>query len=835
MRSGVSLPDFRALFESAPGLYLVLDPDLKIVAVSNAYTQATLIRREDVLGKGIFDIFPDNPADPSANGVRNLNASLHRVLAERIPDAMAFQKYDIRKSEAAGGGFESRYWSPLNTPVLDREGRVAWIIHRVDDVTEFVQLKAFGMEQSRLSEELRERAVKMEAEIYARAREVAEANIRLKDANEELARLYRVAQELDRLKSQFFANISHELRTPLTLILGPLARLLGRAELDEAVRKDLSLAQRNALLLTRHVTDLLDVAKLEAGRMAVHYARTDLAALARQAASHFEALACEKAIQFQVDAGVPLSAEVDPEKCQRILINLLANAFKFTPPGGRVALVCREAGDLAVLEVEDDGPGVPQALRAAVFERFRQAEGGAGRTQGGTGLGLAIVKEFAELQHGTASLGTASLGGAAFAIALPRRAPEGTEIGPDPALDESLGQAAAAEWRPRPPGRGFRPGPAAAPLVLVVEDNPDMNDFLADLLSRQYQVVSAYDGGEGLQKALELRPDLILTDVMMPGMTGDEMVHELHRHPELDDIPILVLTAKADDGLRLDMLQGGVLDFIHKPFSPEEVLAKIGTHVGQKMRTRKDLERMVTERTAELEAANAELAAFSYSVSHDLRAPLRGIDGFSLALLEDAGAQLDAKARHYLQRIRTGTQHMGRIIDDLLKLSRASRTVLNHERLELSAMARALLERIVQDDASRSPELRVEEGLTASGDLCLIDSVLENLLGNAWKYTAKVPAARIEFFRQAQPDGSSAFCVRDNGAGFDMAHAGKLFAPFQRLHSVQEFEGTGIGLAIVERIVRRHGGRVWAAAEPGRGAMFSFTLPEPPEPANMAK
>jgi PAS domain S-box-containing protein len=240
-----------------------------------------------------------------------------------------------------------------------------------------------------------------------------------------------------------------------------------------------------------------------------------------------------------------------------------------------------------------------------------------------------------------------------------------------------------------------------------------------------------------------------------------------------------------------------------------------------------ELEERVQQRTAMLEATNAELDAFSYSVSHDLRAPLRAIDGFTEILAEACGDQLNDEARHALQRVRAGTRRMGQLIDDLLRLSRAGRGDLSRKRLDLSAMAQALLADFSQGEPARSAAFRVEPGLAASGDPGLVRSVLENLLGNAWKYTSRVPEARIEFFRESQPDGSSAFCVRDNGAGFDMAYADKLFTAFQRLHAAQDFEGSGIGLAIVQRIIRRHGGRVWAKGAVAEGASFFFTLPEP--------
>jgi light-regulated signal transduction histidine kinase (bacteriophytochrome) len=238
-----------------------------------------------------------------------------------------------------------------------------------------------------------------------------------------------------------------------------------------------------------------------------------------------------------------------------------------------------------------------------------------------------------------------------------------------------------------------------------------------------------------------------------------------------------------------------------------------------------ELEERIRNRTALLEAANAELDAFSYSVSHDLRAPLRAIDGFSLAVLEDCGDQLNPEGKGYLQRVRAGTARMGRLIDDLLALSRAGRARLDLQTLDLTAMALAVLEDLAQAGPARTVELRVEAGLTAGGDPGLVHSVLANLLGNAWKYSAKVPAARIELFAAPLPDGSRGFCVRDNGAGFDTAHAGQLFQPFQRLHASDDFAGSGIGLAIVKRIVHRHGGEVWAQGAAGAGASFFFSLP----------
>jgi light-regulated signal transduction histidine kinase (bacteriophytochrome) len=237
-----------------------------------------------------------------------------------------------------------------------------------------------------------------------------------------------------------------------------------------------------------------------------------------------------------------------------------------------------------------------------------------------------------------------------------------------------------------------------------------------------------------------------------------------------------------------------------------------------------ELENRVHERTTQLEAINKELEAFTYSVSHDLRAPLRSIDGFSQALLEDCADQLDETGARYLTRIRAATQRMGQLIDDLLNLSRVARSELTIERVDLSRMARDILAELEKNSPDRRVEIEIESGVVAEGDPRLLYLVMENLLDNAWKFTGRQERPRIEF-GVTRCAGDVVYFVRDNGAGFDMAYAGKLFGAFQRLHGMNEFPGTGVGLATVQRIIHRHGGRIWAEAAVGEGATFFFTLP----------
>jgi signal transduction histidine kinase/DNA-binding response OmpR family regulator len=592
-------PDFRVLFESAPGLYLVLAPDpaFTILAVSDAYLQATMTLRDAILGRGLFDIFPDNPDDPAASGTRNLRASLQRVVTERSADVMPVQKYDIRRPSEEGGGFEERFWSPVNSPVLAADGSIDYLIHRVEDVTEFVRLKQQRTELLGLAEQ-------KEAEVFQRARQLAEANQRLRDAHAEVARLYEQTRELDALKTRFFANVSHELRTPLTLILGPVRNLLAQAPRTPGDLRDLRIVERNAKLLLKHVNDLLDVSKLDAGALAPRYREVDVAHQLRFVASHFEALAAERHVQFTLRAPARLAAQLDPEKTQRVLLNLISNAFKFTPGGGVIGLSLEQVGERVRIEVNDSGPGVAAHLREAIFERFRQGDGTTARVSGGTGLGLHIVREFVRLHAGTVGVDASPSGGARFFVELPLRAPSGQAVEPEIEGSEEDLTPALAELRPHPPGAPPEREDATvgrdAPCVLVIEDNQDMNAFIARTLARQYRVLCAFDGEQGMDMAALSRPDLILTDIMLPGLGGDDLVRRVRADDSLNDVPIVLLTAHADDEMRVRLLKEGAQDYLDKPFHPDELLARIGRLLSERREHRQSLQESYARLQAQL-------------------------------------------------------------------------------------------------------------------------------------------------------------------------------------------------------------------------------------------
>lgn len=806
--------DHARLLHAAPACFLVLAPDLTIVEATDAYLAATRTERAAVVGRGLFDVFPDNPADPAASGVGNLRASLERVLATRAPDTMAVQKYDIRRPD---GTFEVRYWSPRNAPVLSPAGAVDYIVHRVEDVTELVRAGQAG-------DELEGRTRTMEREIVARSRELDRAIRSLRAANQRLA-------DLDAAKTAFFSNVSHEFRTPLTLMLLPLEDALADVEvgLDPQQRARLRTAHASAERLLGLVNTLLDFSRIDAGRMQARFAPTDLAALCRDVAAMFESASDRAGLRLTVEVPTsPATAWVDRDLFERVLANLLSNAIKFTLHG-TVTVRLVPSGSHLQLEVEDTGIGIPADALPRIFERFYRVPGAEGRTHEGTGIGLSLVRDIVTLHGGTVGVESEAGRGTTFRVALPQghaHLPAAAVVEARPAGGPAVAEAqlrevsrwversARAEARREPPAAE---GPAGRrrPRVLVVDDSPELLDYMADLLSAHYDVETAVDGRHALERAAASRPDLVVSDVMMPRLDGVGLLRALRADPATSTIPVLMTSARAEDASGLDSLDLGADDYIVKPFSARELLARVKSHLA--------LAAARATQTHRLEAALRELDAFSYTVAHDLRAPLRAIDGFSRALVEDHGAELSAAAHGYLRRVRTAAERMGQLIDDLLRLARLARTAPRRQDVDLSAIAREVLDGLARSEPGRVVRVVVAPACHDVADPRLVQIALENLLGNAWKFTARTPDASIEFGR-ATADGAPHFYVADNGAGFDPAHAAKLFTPFHRLHAAGDFPGSGIGLATVQRIVVAHEGRLWADARPGAGARFMFTL-----------
>lgn len=356
--------------------------------------------------------------------------------------------------------------------------------------------------------------------------------------------------------------------------------------------------------------------------------------------------------------------------------------------------------------------------------------------------------------------------------------------------------------------------------ILIVDDNPRNLLVLEQTLSETgAQCIRAANGQEALRLSLDHEFALAILDVQMPGMNGFELAAFLRNDNKTRHLPVIFLSAAFTE--LQDFFTGyktGAVDYLVKPFQPEILLGKVTVFLElDQQRKTLDIQRRM------LEDANRELEAFSYSVSHDLRAPLRTVIAFSKIISEDFGEDLPEEAASHLQRVQNAAQRMDLLIQDLLELSRVTRKALLKKDVNLSALAADVSAELQKQPHSRTVDFVIADELIAPGDPTLLKVVLENLIGNAWKYTGKVQHARIEI-GQEQREGLTAYFVRDNGAGFNMARAARIFDPFVRLHDSHEFEGSGIGLSTVQRIIHRHGGCIWAAAEPDKGAAFYFTL-----------
>jgi signal transduction histidine kinase len=407
----------------------------------------------------------------------------------------------------------------------------------------------------------------------------------------------------------------------------------------------------------------------------------------------------------------------------------------------------------------------------------------------------------------------------------------------------------------------------AAATILVIDDEAMNRDLARTLLSRKgYTILEASGGAEGLRTAIRARPDLIVTDVLMPDMDGYQLVGELRARPELAHTPVVFYTSnylesqarplaeacgvsqivvRSEDPARLIEAVGAALereppdgipplpadfDRHHVQVINSTLLAKIRelevseTRIGSLNASLVQQVQEIQEHSIRLERANKNLEAFAYSIAHDLRTPLRGISGFAGALAEDYRDRLDETGREYAARIQAGCARMATVLDDLLHLSQVTQAKMNLEDVDLSAEVTAICDQLCAGDPGRQVRVTVQEGVRVTADRILIRSALDDLLQNAWKFTGRRDAAVIEF--ATAPSGDAPLCcyVRDNGAGFDPAYADKLFQPFQRLHAVGEYPGTGIGLASVRRIIERHGGRTWAEGAVDGGATIYFTI-----------
>lgn len=683
----------------------------------------------------------------------------------------------------------------------------------------------------------------------ATADQIANVLVNARAWEAELKRAEMMA-EVDRAKTAFFSNVSHEFRTPLTLILGPLEDALG-GEKPTLEGDSLLTVHRNATRLLRLVNSLLDFSRIEADRLEMVFVPVDLAGSTAELASSFRSLMERAGLRLVVDCASDLPpAYLDPVQWEKIVLNLLSNAFKFTF-AGEVAVTVRADEQYFYVSVSDTGTGIPADDVVRIFERFHRIEGSAGRSFEGTGIGLSLVRDLVTLHGGAVEVVSAVGEGSRFTVKLlqghshlpkerVRHLGTGfTKVGStdhfvleaaswthDPPLDAP--ESPAHESGSRAPQGAVSPLPAR---ILVADDNADMLAYLLRLLRPYYTAVGVADGMQALASARAAAPALILTDAMMPNVDGVELIALLRADLATRHIPIVMISARAGEEAKLAGIATGADDYVVKPFSAAELLARVRTHIAlaeARNRAARDSEALAASRAVlveQLRAKNDELDAFSYAVSHDLRAPIRAIDGFAQAILEESGQLLPAPSLGYLHRVRAAAGRMGQLIDTLLELSRLDRVLLTTREVDLSALAHDVLSEWHRQNPGRRVKTIVDVYLRATADPELMRIALENLLGNACKFTSREPTPTVRFgFDESAAE--PCFFVSDNGAGFDPKYADKLFRPFQRLHTAAEFPGTGVGLTTVARIVARHGGRVWAEGALDNGATIRFTLPK---------
>jgi signal transduction histidine kinase len=529
-------PDFRALFEVAPALLLVLDPELRIVAVSDDYLEATMTRREEIIGRRIFDVFPDNPEDPEASGVSRLSASLDLVRRQLEPDTMPIQKYDIRRPEEEGGAFEERFWSPRNVPLLNDRGELAYIVHRVRDVTDFVRLSEKGTEQ--------------EAELFLRT--------------QELQRLNEQLQAADQAKNEFLSRMSHELRTPLAAIMG-FGELLELADLDARKHEWASTILKAGQHLLQLVDEVLDISRIEAGEVSISVEPVPVAPLLGEAMEMIQPLAESRRVTLEKPRIAEGSGYVraDHQRLKQVLINLLSNAVKYNREGGAVEVsVESEESDRIRIAVADTGKGIDAEGIGKLFVPFERLDVGADVE--GTGLGLALSKKLVEAMGGALTVSSTPGEGSTFTIDLGRGEP----------VAIATAEAGETEQVAELSYEGER-------RVLYIEDTVANIRLVEEILRSRpsVKVLPAGMGSLGLELATQHRPDLIILDLHLPDIAGDEVIARLRADERTRDIPVVVLSADATGHTPGPLLEAGAQAYLTKPIGVRELLEIVDTYV----------------------------------------------------------------------------------------------------------------------------------------------------------------------------------------------------------------------------------------------------------------
>lgn len=661
-------------------------------------------------------------------------------------------------------------------------------------------------------------------ELQCRADEIHRANVeldqRVADRTRELEAAYERLKRLDTMKSEFFANVSHELRTPLTLILAPLDDRLQHPA-TAAERELFAGIRRNADRLLRLVDDLLDLSRIEAGHLRLHVVPVDLAALTRGQLAAFQRAADTRGVSLS--ASVPDTVgEVwgDRHRLESILSNLLGNAFKYTPGGGRITVSVEDGAAGVVIRVKDTGPGIAPEDLPHLFQRFYQGTSDGVRRRGGMGIGLALAQNLAELHGGTITVQSELNRGSEFTLTLPH----GKAHFREEVLERRRVQVEVKDGRraddvlPTTPLPGEDSGPVALPSadtvtfeggrrprVLLVEDHDEMRELLRGLLAPFCDVLLAVDGAQGLAMAKAELPDMVLSDVMMPGLPGTALTQALKAEPALRTVPVLLLTARSGPESALEGFGSGADDFVEKPFHPRVLLARVAAHL--KLRA-------LSLQLAS-QARLAAIGTLAAGVGHEVRNPVNAVlNGVRAMLSRDDVSAADQKL---LKVVAEGAGRIERISAALL--SHASPGDRGGWRpVDVCQGLEATLALMQHDLALVTVHRRFVAQPTVVAPAAELNQVFLNLIDNARKAGAKQVWLDVE-----AAAGRARVTVSDDGPGVPPEIAARLFVPFATTRAPGE--GTGLGLFIASESVKRFGGSLSHAPRPGGGASFIVDLP----------
>ena len=674
----------------------------------------------------------------------------------------------------------------------------------------------------------------------------------------ELEESNRKLVELDRLKSRFFANISHELRTPLTLLLSPLEALMHRSDsaFDAKTREVFETMHANGMRLLKLINDLLDLIRLESGRMDIKNDPVNVADFLKGLASAVRQVAVDKHITFETHVGVELDTILtDRDKVEKIVLNLLFNALKFTPTDGRVELRAEKQGDNFVLIVTDTGVGISEKNLPFIFDRFWQADNSSRRKFHGVGIGLALVKELVEMMRGAVTVKSQEGKGTVFTVKLPYQKAE-AQTKPETAelTTAQNGASASDEWLANLYRRAeLFPAVTALrgtikpvefsgnrPVVLVAEDEPDMQRFLQSELQKDYDVLSATDGVQALEKAEHFLPDIILLDMMMPEMDGLEVCRALRKRSATMKIPVILLTARADEETKFEALQMGANDFLAKPFSSTELQARIKnlieSHHYQRKLSKQNvalttaIEQIKETETQLVQSVKLEsLGRLSAGIIHEINNPLN-FTMTGLFTLRNKGKHLPPEQRGEYEEILNdmveGLKRVRNIVSDLRTFTHPGGGT--GEPVDVAEVVGASLRFLAGEWKG---VVHIEQNLPPNqlvwANRNKLIHVLVNLVQNSIDALAEKKfedGGRATIWIESRTEnGRGLIVVRDNGMGIEQKVLDKIFDPFFTTKEVGK--GMGLGLSICYRILQGYGGKISVKSERGKFCEFTLDFP----------